>query len=65
MANGLSLMKIVLMSLAKRVLMPLGLTTAISATDAVIKKNNASGTTPLIISNEEMEDIIKIVRSLE
>ena len=65
MANGLPLMKIVLTSLAKRVLMPLGLTTAISATDAVIKKNNVSGTAALIISNEEMEDIIKIVRSLE
>ena len=65
MTNGLPLMKIVLTSLAKNVLMPLGLTTAISATDAVIKKNNVSGTAALIISNEEMEDIIKIVRSLE
>ena len=30
-----------------------------------IKKNLASGTTTLIISNDEMEDIIKIVKSLE
>ena len=56
----------VLKPLAKSVLIPLGLTAAASATDAVIhKKMFGSGTTTLIISNEEMNDIIKIVKSLE
>ena len=37
-----------------------------SATDAAIqKKIYGSGTTALIISNEEMEDIMKIVKSLK
>ena len=37
-----------------------------SASDAAIQKNiYGSGTTALIISNEEMEDIMKIVMSLE
>ena len=62
---GLSLMKNVLKSLAKSVLIPLGLTTA-SATDAAIhKKKCGSGNTTLIISNEEMNDIMKTVTSLE
>ena len=44
----------------------LGLRAAASATDAVInKKILGSGTTTLIISNDEMNDILKIVRSLE
>ena len=38
MTAGLLLMKIVLTSLAKRVLLPLGLTAAASATDAAIQK---------------------------
>ena len=47
-------------------LIPLGLTAAASAADARIhKKILGSGTTTLIISNKEMEDIIKIVQSLE
>ena len=55
----------VLKPLAKRVLMPLGLTAA-AATDAAIhKKMFGSGNTELIISNEEMNDIMKIVKSLE
>ena len=46
--------------------MPLGLTGAASATDAAIhKKMFGSGITPLIICNEEMNDIMKIVKSLE
>ena len=50
----------------KTVLIPLGLTAAESATDAAIyKKMFGSGTTALIISNEEMNDIMKIVKSLE
>ena len=52
----------VLKPLAKRVLIPLGLTAAASATDAAIqKKIHGSGTTKLIILNEEMGDIMKII----
>ena len=43
----------------------LGITTAASAIDAGIqKKIHGSGTTALIISNEEMNDILKIVQAL-
>ena len=65
--TGLPLIKNVIKSLAKSVLIPLGLTTVASATDAEIhKKTLGSGNmTTLIISNNEMEDIIKIVKSLE
>ena len=49
MAAGLPLMQNVLTPLAKRVLIPLGLTTA-AATDAAIQKNiYGSSTTSLII----------------
>ena len=53
--------------LAKRVLIPLGLTAAASAADAGIHKNilGSGNTSTLIISNNEMEDVIKIVKSLE
>ena len=52
--------------LAKFVLVPLGITAAASAIDAGIqKKIHGSGTTTLIISNEEMNDIMKIVQALE
>ena len=61
-------MKSVIKPLAKSVLIPLGLTGAASAADAGIYKkilgsghNNAT----LIISNDEMDDILKIVKSLE
>ena len=58
-------MKNVLTTLAKSVLIPLGLTAAGSATDAAIqRKNFGSGTTTLIIWNKEREDIMKIVKSL-
>ena len=51
---------------AKNVLIPLGLTATASAADAVIqKKILASGTTTLIISNEEINDIMKIVQALK
>ena len=57
-------MKNVLKLLAKSVFIPLGLTVAASATDVAIhKKMFESGIT--IISNEEMNDIMKIVKSLE
>ena len=59
------LMKVA-MPLAKNVLAPLGLTATLSAIDGSIKKRMlGSGTTTLIISNDEMNDIIKIVKSLE
>ena len=63
--TGLPLMKSVVKPLAKSVLVPLGLTAAASAADAGIhKKILGSGhNTTLIISNDEMEDILKIVNS--
>ena len=62
----LPLMKNVIKSLPKTVLIPLGLKAAASAADAGIHKEIlGSGTTTLLISNDEMEDIIKIVKSLE
>ena len=64
--TGFPLKGNVLKPLAKNVLIPLGLTTAASATDAIIhKKRFGSGTTILIISNDEMNDIKKIIKSLE
>ena len=52
--------------LAKNVLASLRITAAASAVDAGIqKKIHGSGTTTLIISNEEMNDIMKIVQALE
>ena len=61
----LSLMKNALKPLGKKVLIPLGLTTARSATDAAVQ-NKIFGHrwTTLIISNEEI-NIMKIVKSLE
>ena len=60
------LIGIVLKPLAKRVLIPLGLIAAELATDASIhKKMFRSGFTILRISNEEINDIMKIVKSLE
>ena len=54
------------MYLAKSILIPLGLTAAASVTNAAIhKKIFGSGMTTLIISNEELNDIMKIVKSLE
>ena len=55
------LMKVAL-PLAKNILAPLGTTEAASAIDPGIqKKIHGSGTTSLIISNKEMNDIMKIV----
>ena len=59
-------MKNILKPLANSVLIPLGLTAAASETHAVIqKKTFRSGMTTLIIGNEEMNDIMKIVKSIE
>ena len=57
--------------LAKSVLISLGLTAAASAADAgihkkaILRSGNHPSFTTLIISNDEMKDIIKIVKSLE
>ena len=64
--TGLPLIKNVTKPLAKSVLIPLGLTVAASAAVAGIRKKILeSGNTTLIISNEEMGYIIKIVKSFE
>ena len=60
MTPALPLMKKVLTSLVKSVLVPLGLSGEMSPADAAIQnKVYGSGTTALIISNEEMKDIKK------
>ena len=59
------LMKVAI-PLAKNILAPLGITAAASAIDARIqKKMHVFGTTTSIISNEEMNGIIKIHQALE
>ena len=67
--TGLSLMKSVIKPSAKSVLIPLGLTAAASAADAGIHKkilgSGNNNNTTLIISNDEMVGILKIVKSLE
>ena len=67
--SGLPLMKSVIKPLAKSVLVPLGLTAAASAADAGIHKkilgSGHNNNTTLIISNNEMDNILKIVKSLE
>ena len=63
---GLPLIRNVLKPLVKIVLIPLGLTASVSATDAAIHKNVFGlGMTKLIISNEEINDNMKVVQSLE
>ena len=60
------LMKNVPKPLTRSVLIPLGLTAAAPAADAGIhKKISGRRNTTLTISNDEMEDIIKIVKFLE
>ena len=52
--------------MVKIILAPLGITPAASAIDAGIqKKIYGSGTTTLIISNKEIDDILNIAQSLE
>ena len=52
--------------LAKNILAILGITAAASAIDAWIqKKISGSGTRTLMVSNEEMNEILKIVQPLE
>ena len=64
--TGLFLIGKVLKPIAKSVLILLQLTAPASATDAAInKKTSGSCIATLVISNEEMNDIVKIVKSLE
>ena len=72
--TGLPLVKNVMKLLAKSVLIPLGLTAAASATEAGIHKkilgsghplDSALHNTTVIIANDEMKDIIKIVKPPE
>ena len=59
------LMKVAI-SLAKNVLAPLGITAAASAIDAGIqKKIHGSETTNLPISSKQINDMMKIVQTLE
>ena len=67
-------MKRILTPFAKSVLISLSLSSGMSAADAAIQKENygsshplkvASRTVALIISNEEIKDIMKIIKSLE
>ena len=52
--------------LTKNILVPLGTTAAASAIDSGIQnKIHGSGVTTLIISNEAMKDIMKIIQALE
>ena len=53
-------------SIGKNILAPPGLSTAMSATDAAIqKKIYGSGNTILIISHDDLDDLIKIITALE
>ena len=67
--NGQPLMKSAIKPLTKIVLVPLGLTAAASAADAGIHKQNLgsghNNNATLIISNNEVDYILKIVKSLE
>ena len=66
MTVGLPLMKNVLASLNESGFVPLRLAATASATDAAIqKKFFGLGVTALIMSNKEMNDIMKIVKSLK
>ena len=58
------LMKVA-MPLAKNVLAPLGLTTAISAIDGSIQKKMRGEGVKLVIEQKDMNDIIKIIEALE
>ena len=57
------LMKVA-MPLAKNVLAPLGLTAAMSAFDGGIQKKIRGDGVKLIIEQEDMNDIIKIIEAL-
>ena len=58
------LMKVA-MPLAKNILAPLGLITAMSAIDGSIQKKTHGSGVKLIIEQEDMKDIMKIIKALE
>ena len=53
------------MPLAKNVLVPLGLTAAMSAVDESIQKTIHCSGVKLIIEEEDLNDIMKIIEALE
>ena len=55
----------VAMPLAKNVLTPLGLTAAMSAIDGSIQKKIHGSGVKLIIEQEDMNDIMKIIKALK
>ena len=55
----------VALPLAKNVLAPLGLTAAVSAIDGSIQKKMHGSGIKLIIEQEDMKDIMKIIEALE
>ena len=62
MFNGNNLPHELLLTKAKNILASLGITATDPAIDGAIqKKIHGPGTTTLIVSNEEMNDIMKIV----
>ena len=61
---ALPLMKVA-MTLAKNVLTPLGLAAAMSAIDGSIQKEIHGSGVKLIIEQEDMKDIMKIIKALE
>ena len=64
--TGFPLMNDVIKPLPKSVLIPLGITAAAAAANARIHKVILeSRTTALITSNNQMENIMKVVKSLE
>ena len=63
--TGLPLMKSVIKPLAKSVLILLGLMAAASAADEQIHKKILRSGHNNLVSNDEMDDILKIVKSLE
>ena len=66
MRAGLPLQKSVLIPIAKNVLLPFASSVKMSAGDAAIpKKIYVLSTTALIILDEEINDIMKIVKSLK
>ena len=66
--TGLPLIKSIIKPLAKSVLLPSGLTAAASAADAGMHKKilgSGHNNTTLIISNDEMDDVLKTLNLLK
>ena len=65
MTAGSLLIKSVLTPLTKSILVPFRLTSAASSTDEIIQKKLYGSRTTILLSNEEIEHIIKLVKSLK